>query len=198
MLIFSSINKNIILKNKEEMEFSPDFNKKQSFTSNVPKKKKPFQFPPLSSSVDFSKENKGEETNENNNSDENIQKVKLKRPSKEKLKEKNISHSTTNFSSSSPKNFSQLNFHNETTRSLQEIKIVEENPFEEFEEEEQKFNDYMNSEKNKSKLILNNTDLKSFIEQPFQIEPLSFRNNYEDSQKIAVFYVKFQKLIFLE
>lgn len=176
------------------MEFPSNLDKKPYFPSKAPKKKKPFQFPPLSSSVDFSQDNRSEETNENNNSDENIQKVKLKRPSKEKQKEKNISHSTTNFSSSSPQNYSHINFNNETTKSLQEIKIVEENPFEEFEEEEQKFSDYMNSEKNQSKLILNNTDLKSFIEQPFQIEPLTFRNNYEESQKITVFYVKNKKI----
>ena len=163
--------------------------KKKFFSSKAPTKKKPFQFPPLSSSVDFSQENKNETFRASQISDEEIEKVKLVRPSREKIKEKNIFHST-NFSSSNIKDIKPSNLTNETSKSLQEIKAVEENPYEEFEEEDHKFIDYVNLEKNKSKFTLNNTNLKSFLEEPLKVEPFSLINVHEENQ---LFYVNFIK-----
>ena len=84
-----------------------------------------------------------------------------------------------------------LNIKNfEITNSLQEIKNIEENPFEEFEDEDRKIVGFnVRIDKIDSKFVLKNMKFTGICESPLKIENLGFDITYEKKQEITMIHV---------
>ena len=155
------------------------------------KKIKPFQFPPLPSE-NITEINKEVEQNDNKKtqtdpiSEDLIPLMKLTRKNKKIDHQGNLSTISADYFRSSiinPKPF-------EFTKSLQDIKNIEENQFEDFEDEDRRaVASSVQIDKINSKFVLRNIKLSGIAECPLKIENLSIPLSYNEIQKIILCFV---------
>lgn len=165
--------------------------KRNSSYTSKSKDKPIFQFPPVSASMEFLPEKK-EEIKET--LDHEIP-VKLIR--KNSHKGKNNSHSTNFPQTNIKENSKDLPIMN-TSQSVREIKIVEENVYDEFEEDDNRLTHQLEMEKNKSKFIFANMELER-LDSNLEIEIYSSINTYEQAQQVIFCHVFFcSKLYYIK
>lgn len=178
--------------NKNNTENANEITKNSILSSQTSKKKVLFQFPPLPNNkheANTHSSHRKLKIDPKNMSDDTTEELKIEKLTRKQKKNESQNNLSLISAVLSQNTFISVN-NFEFSKSLQENKIIDENPFEEFEDEDQKMINSSILEKLNSKFVLKNTQFTGNLDCPLKIEdeaPISL--TYDERKRISICYV---------